>query len=195
MFKLFSYLYDKSIDWSGRPNAHYYLGGLSFIESSFFPIPPDVMLVTMGLAKPHKIWFYALIATLFSVAGGVLGYAIGYYAMLLIKPYVMASSFAPRLQQVMDWFDHFGVWMVVLAGFTPFPYKIFTMSAGAMHLYFPLFFFGSIIGRGLRFFMVSGVLHFTAKRFEQHLRRYIDIIGWVTLGIAALVFIWMKWLS
>ena len=124
MLKIFSYLYDKSISWSAHPKAHYYLGGISFIESSFFPIPPDVMLVTMGLAKPHKVWFYALIATLFSVAGGVLGYAIGYYAMLLIKPYLMASAFWSNIQQVMTWFDRFGVWMVVLAGFKPFPYKI-----------------------------------------------------------------------
>lgn len=194
MFKIFSYLYDKSISWSARPNAHYYLGGISFIESSFFPIPPDVMLVTMGLAKPSKVWYYALIATLGSVAGGILGYLIGYYAMLLIKPYLMASAFASHIQQVMAWFDRFGVWMVVLAGFTPFPYKVFTISAGAMHLSFPLFFFGSIIGRGLRFFLVCGILHFTAERFEKHFKRYIDIIGWGSLVVALGVMIWMKWL-
>lgn len=195
MLKIFSYLYDKSITWSGHPNAQYYLGGISFIESSFFPIPPDVMLVTMTLAKPHKVWYYALIATLCSVAGGVLGYVIGYYAMLFIKPYLMASAFAPKFQQVMAWFDQFGVWMVILAGFTPFPYKIFTLSAGAMHLSFPLFFFGSILGRGLRFFLVCSILHFTAERFEKHVKRYIDIIGWSSLGIAVAVIIGMKWLG
>jgi len=195
VFKLFSYLYDKSILWSAHPNAHYYLGGISFIESSFFPIPPDVMLVTMGLAKPKKVWFYALIATLCSVAGGILGYVIGYYAMLLIKPYLMASSFASSIQYVMGWFERYGVWMVVLAGFTPFPYKVFTISAGAMHLSFPLFFFGSIIGRGLRFFLVCGVLHFTAERFEKHFKRYIDLIGWTSLCVVFALIAWMKWIK
>ncbi len=195
MIKIFSYLYDKSIAWSSHPNAHYYLGGVSFIESSFFPIPPDVMLVTMGLAKPKNVWYYALIATLCSVAGGILGYAIGYYAMMLIEPYLMASSFGPKFHQVVAWFDHFGLWMVVLAGFTPFPYKIFTISAGAMHMSFPLFFFGSILGRGLRFFLVCAIVHVTAERFEKHFKRYIDLIGWSVLLIAVGVFIWMKWLA
>jgi membrane protein YqaA with SNARE-associated domain len=192
--KIFSYLYEKSIAWSSHPNAHYYLGGVSFIESSFFPIPPDVMLVTMTLAKPHKVWYYALIATLCSVAGGLLGYAIGCVAMMLVKPLIMASAFAPKFQQVVTWFDHFGMWMVILAGFTPFPYKVFTISAGMMHMSFPLFFFGSIIGRGLRFFLVCGILYFAAERFEKHFRRYIDIIGWSTLAIAVGTGIWMKWL-
>ena len=190
--KIFTYLYEKSIAWSSHPNAHYYLGGVSFIESSFFPIPPDVMLVTMTLAKPHKVWYYALIATLCSVAGGILGYTIGYLAMLLIKPYILASAFAPKFQQVVAWFDHFGMWMVILAGFTPFPYKVFTISSGMMHMSFPLFFFGSIIGRGLRFFLVCGILHFTAERFDKHFKRYIDIIGWSTLAIALGVGIWIK---
>ncbi len=194
MIKIFSYLYDKSIVWSSHPKAHYYLGGVSFIESSFFPIPPDVMLMTMTLAKPNKVWYYALIATLCSVAGGVLGYGIGDFAMLLLKPYLMASAFAPKFQQVVEWFDHFGVWMVILAGFTPFPYKVFTISAGAMHMAFPLFFFGSILGRGLRFFLVCGILHFTAVRFEKHFKRYIDLIGWSVLVLSLVVGIWMKWL-
>jgi len=192
--KIFSYLYNKSILWAGHRHAHYYLGGISFIESSVFPIPPDVMLVTMGLAKPINSWYYALIVTFCSVAGGVLGYAIGYYAMMLIEPYLMASAFfAPKFQQVMAWFEQFGVWMVVLAGFTPFPYKIFTISAGAMHMSFPLFFFGSIIGRGLRFFLVSGLVYFAADRFEKHVRRYLDIIGWSVLMMAVAVVVWLKW--
>lgn len=193
--KIFSYLYDKSIHWSSHPKAHYYLGGVSFIESSFFPIPPDVMLVTMGIAKRAKVWNYALIATLCSVAGGVLGYIIGYFAMMMIAPYMMASSFGPKFLQVRDWFDHFGIWMVVLAGFTPFPYKIFTISSGAMHMTFPLFFFGSIIGRGLRFFLVCGIIYFTADRFEKHVRRYLDVIGWSVLLIGVAAFAWYKWLQ
>lgn len=193
--KIFTYLYDKCIAWAGHKHAHYYLGGISFIESSIFPIPPDVMLITMGLAKPKQSWYYALIATLSSVAGGVLGYVIGYYAMYYIEPYIMASSLAPQFQHVMHWFEHFGVWMVILAGFTPFPYKIFTISAGAMHVSFWLFFFGSIIGRGLRFFLVSGIVYFGADRFETHFKRYLDIIGWTVLIAIVLVIIGIKWLA
>lgn len=193
--KIFTYLYDKSIGWSNHKHAHYYLGGISFIESSFFPIPPDVMLITMGLAKPKNSWYYALIATIFSVAGGVLGYAIGYYLMYLLEPYIMASVWAPQFKHVIEWFNEAGVIVVILAGFTPFPYKIFTISAGATQIPFWLFFFGSILGRGLRFFLVSGIVYFAAERFETHFKRYLDIIGWSVLGLVGLAVIWMKWIA
>ncbi len=95
LFKPFSYLYDKTIAWAGHIKAPYYLALVSFAESSFFPIPPDVMLISMGLAKPKKAWIYAFIVTLFSVLGGILGYAIGFYAIDILHPYILASSSAP----------------------------------------------------------------------------------------------------
>ena len=186
MIHIFSYLYEKMIGWSAHHRAPYFLAGISFAESSFFPIPPDVMLMSMGLAAPKRSWRYALIATLFSVLGGVFGYFLGYYGMTFIQPYLMATSYAPYVTQVMIWFEHQGVWVVILAGFSPFPYKVFTITAGMMHMAFWPFLVGSLIGRGLRFFLVSGILFFFGERIEPHLRRYVNRIAWSMVAIVVL---------
>lgn len=191
--KLFSYLYNKTSSWSAHRHAPYYLAGVSFVESSFFPIPPDVMLISMGLATPRRAWHYALIATLFSVIGGMLGYLIGLYGIEFIQPYIEASPYASSYHQIQGWFEQRGVWIVILAGFTPFPYKVFTVASGAMHLAFIPFVVGSIIGRGLRFFLLCGLLYFFGERLETRLRRFIDIIGWSSLVIIAMIVCLMKW--
>ncbi len=179
--KIFSYLYDRTIFWSGHKHARYYLAGVSFIESSFFPIPPDMMLISMGLASPRRAWYNALIATLFSVAGGILGYYIGMYAIGFVEPYILSSSMAKHYINLKTWLDNSSVWLVVLAGITPFPYKIFTITAGAMHMPLPIFIIGSIIGRGMRFYLVSGILYFVGDSLERNLRRYIDFLGYFIL--------------
>ena len=191
--KLFSYLYNKTSSWSAHRHAPYYLAGVSFVESSFFPIPPDVMLISMGLATPRRSWHYALIATLFSVIGGMLGYLIGMYFFEFIRPYIEASSYASSYQQIHLWFEERGILMIILAGFTPFPYKVFTVTAGAMHMVFLPFVIGSIMGRGLRFFLVCGILYFSGARLEAQLRRYIDLIGCLMIVIMIVVFCLMKW--
>lgn len=189
--KIFSYLYGKTINWSSHRHARYYLAGVSFAESAFFPIPPDIMLISMGLALPKRSWYYALIATLFSVAGGLLGYMIGYYCMTLLEPYIAASSYAHNFNSVSSWLKAGGVWIVIIGSFTPFPFKIFTISAGAMHLAMLPFIIGSLIGRGLRFFLVSGLLYFFGDKIELRLRHYIDILGWSTIVIFVIVYtIW-----
>ncbi|WP_025386013.1 YqaA family protein [Legionella oakridgensis] len=193
--KLFSLLYDKTLRWSGHRHAPYYLAGVSFAESSFFPIPPDVMLISMGLAAPKRAWYYALITTFFSVLGGILGYLIGMYAMELLEPYLASSSYMSSFNQVAHWFKQHGVWVVILAGFTPFPYKVFTIAAGAMQMAFLPFVLGSIIGRGLRFFLVSAILYFAGARIETRLRHYIDVIGWSTIVIFVMVYFLIKWMS
>ena len=193
IMKIFSYLYEKTIGWAGHRHAQYYLAGVSFIESSIFPIPPDVMLISMGLAMPKRSWHYAFIATLFSVIGGMLGYLIGLYCIELVEPYILASSYASSYEQVHHWFTQYGVWIVIVAGFTPLPYKVFTVTAGAMQMAFWPFVLGSVIGRGGRFFLVSGLLYFAGEHIENRLRRYIDIIGWVMIGLIFLGFCLMKW--
>jgi membrane protein YqaA with SNARE-associated domain len=192
--KIFSYLYDRTIFWSGHRHARYYLAGVSFIESCFFPIPPDMMLISMGLATPKRSWHYALIATLFSVAGGVLGYYLGMYAIKFIEPYIIASSFAHYYFDLKEWLGHGSVWIVILAGFTPFPYKIFTITAGAMHVSIYAFILGSIIGRGLRFFLVSGVLFYAGHRLERNLRKYVDFIGYAMLLAMVIGYFIYKWI-
>ncbi len=193
--KLFSYLYDRTIVWSAHRHAHYYLAGVSFAESSFFPIPPDVMLISMGLASPKHSWRNALIATAFSVLGGMLGYIIGMYFMEVIQPYILSSSYAGSYHRIVQWFDHSGVGIVILAAFTPFPYKIFTITAGAMHLAFFPFILGSIIGRGLRFYLVSSLLYFFGDKIENRIRKYVDVLGWSLLAIIILGFIVVKFTS
>ena len=193
--KIFSYVYNRMMGWSAHPHARYYLAGVSFAESSFFPIPPDVMLISMGLAAPHRAWHYAWIATLFSVIGGSFGYLIGLYGMELIEPYLLASSYAASYEHIKHWFDQSGLWMVVLAGFSPFPYKIFTLTAGAMHMSFLFpFVVGSLIGRGSRFFLVSSILFFAGEGLEKRIRRFIDILGWAVLVLVGMGYIAMKWL-
>jgi len=191
--KLFSYLYDKTLLWSAHRHAPYYLAGVSLAESSFFPIPPDVMLISMGLAVPTRSWRYAFIATLFSVLGGLLGYVIGCYGMYLLQPLLLSSSYASSYLQVMHWFEDSGVWVVIVASFTPLPYKLFTITAGAMHMALLPFVVGSIIGRGLRFFMVSGLLFYFGKRLHGQLRRYIDLIGMVMIILLVVGYAFMHW--
>lgn len=189
MIPIFSYLYEKTITWSSHHRATYYLAGVSFAESSFFPIPPDVMLISMGLAKPRHSWMYAFIALIFSVIGGLFGYLIGYFGMEIVEPFLMSTSYASKVVAIRHWFDHQSVWLVILAAFSPFPYKIFTITAGMMQMKFWPFLLGSIIGRGVRFFLVSGILYFAGEKIERHLRRYIDRIGWLVIIIFVIAYL------
>jgi membrane protein YqaA with SNARE-associated domain len=192
--KIFSYLYNKTIHWSSHQRAPYYLAGISFAESSFFPIPPDFMLMSMGLATPKRALYYALITTLFSVLGGLFGYVIGLYFIKWLLPYILSSSYADSYIQVKTWFEEGGIWMVILAGFTPFPYKIFTITAGAMHMALFPFTIGSIIGRGVRFFLVAGILYFAGSKIHAQITTYVDHLGWVILAISVVLFILFKWI-
>ena len=192
--QLFSKIYTKMMDWSAHGHARYYLAGVSFAESSFFPLPPDVMLISMGLAVPKSVWQYAWIATLFSVMGGMFGYMLGYYSMGWIEPYLLHSSYAASYEHIKHWFDESSLSMVIFAGFSPFPYKLFTVTSGAMHLsFFYPFVVGSLMGRGLRFFMVSSVLFFAGANLEKQIRRYIDRLGWLVLALFVIGYVILKW--
>lgn len=186
--RIFSRLYTHTLKWSSHKHAPYYLAAVSFAESSFFPIPPDVMLVSMGLAKPKSSLQYAFIATIFSVLGGCFGYLLGYYFIEIIEPMLMQSSYHDMYQNAQYWFDKWGIWIIFVASFTPIPYKIFTISAGATHMLLMPFILASIVGRGLRYFMVSGFLYFFGARFEKHFRRWIDWIGWAVL-VACVIYL------
>lgn len=193
--KIFTHVYNQMMIWSAHPHARYYLAGVSFAESSFFPLPPDIMLISMGLATPHRAWHYAFIAMFFSVIGGILGYFIGYFSMSFIEPYLLASHYASSYEHIKQWMDSAGLWVVIFASFSPFPYKIFTITAGAMSMPFLYpFVLGSFLGRGLRFFIVSGVLYFVGEGLEKQIRRFIDIIGWIVLVLLVGGYITYKWL-
>lgn len=188
--RLFSKLYDRVMSWSRHRHAQWYLGGLSFAESSFFPIPPDVMLAPMSMAQPSKAWRFALLTTLTSVAGGLLGYLIGMFAFDLIQPLVgEGGRYNGAFEHGKEWFDRWGVWAVFLAGFSPIPYKIFTITAGVLSMALLPFVIASTIGRGARFFLVAALMAWGGEPMERRLRQYVDTIGWVMIGLIALVLI------
>jgi membrane protein YqaA with SNARE-associated domain len=187
VFKIFSPLYARAMQWSRHRHAPWYLGGLSFAESSFFPIPPDVMLAPMSLAQPRRAWLFALITTLASVAGGLFGYLIGSYAFHLVEPLIRDGRYWDGYITAQAWFDRWGFWAVFLAGFSPIPYKVFTIAAGAVSMAVLPFAIASFIGRGARFFLVAGLMALGGARMEAALHRYVDWMGWVTVAIAVVV--------
>jgi len=175
---MFKKLYDKVIQWSKHRHAERYLLLLSFAESSFFPIPPDVMLAPMVLAEQKKAWRLAFLTTIASVLGGMLGYAIGFFAFDMIQPWLAETHYWSKYQLAEQWFSDWGFWAIFIAGFSPIPYKVFTIAAGALSMFFLPFVLASFVGRGLRFFLVAGLLAWGGEKFEARLRHYMDIIGW-----------------
>jgi len=185
--KLFPLLYSRVMQWSRHRHAPWYLGGMSFAESSFFPIPPDVMLAPMSLANPAHAWRLALITTLASVAGGLFGYALGYFAFDAIEPWLSTTHYWPAYQTSVLWFEKWGFWAIFVAGFSPIPYKVFTLAAGALSMAVLPFALASIIGRGARFFMVAGLMAWGGARMEAMLHRYINRLGWATVALVVMV--------
>lgn len=181
--KIFSHLYQRAMAWSRHRHAPWYLGALSFAESSFFPIPPDVMLAPMSLANPSRAWRYALLTTLASVAGGLFGYFIGTLAFEAIEPWLRTSHYWDSYQVAIHWFEKWGFWAVIIAGFSPIPYKVFTIAAGTLSMALLPFTLASLIGRGSRFFLVAGLMAWGGPRMEALLHRYVDRIGWATVAL------------
>jgi membrane protein YqaA with SNARE-associated domain len=187
--RLFSPIYERVLQWSRHRHATRYLAGLSFAESSFFPIPPDVMLAPMSMAKPEKAWNYAAITTLASVVGGLLGYFIGLFAIELVEPWLIEFGYHEKFLLAKQWFDEWGFWAIFVAGFSPIPYKVFTITAGVISMALLPFVIASMIGRGARFFLVASLMSWGGERMENKLRQYVDLLGWLTvLVIVAVVF-------
>jgi len=175
---LFKRLYQQVLSWSEHPKASRFLVVLSFAESSFFPIPPDVMLAPMCLAKTSKAFYYALITTLASVFGGVLGYFIGMYSFELVEPVLKALHYQDKFGLVKVWFSEWGFWAIFIAGFSPIPYKLFTIAAGMLSMAFLPFVLASIVGRGARFFLVAFLISLGGDDLRDKLNDYIERIGW-----------------
>jgi len=184
--RIFSALYLRVMGWSRHPRAPWVLGVLSFAESSFFPIPPDVMLAPMSLAKPARAWWYATITTVTSVLGGVFGYLIGAFFFEAISPWLETSKYWAPFQTAKEWFVTYGFWAVLVAGFSPIPYKVFTIAAGVMGMPMAPFVVASIFGRGGRFYLVAGLMKWGGARMEQMLERYVDWMGWGLVIIVAI---------
>lgn len=193
--QLFSALYRRAMLWSRHRHAPWYLASLSFAESSFFPIPPDVMLAPMSLASPAKAWRFALITTLASVAGGLFGYAIGHFAFDAIEPWLRQSQYWSSYQVAVAWFNDWGFWAIFVAGFSPIPYKVFTIAAGALSMALLPFTLASLIGRGARFFLVAGLMAWGGPRMEATMERYIERVGWASVALVVIGVLVYQWLG
>ncbi len=191
--RLFGPLYERVLHWSRHRHAEYYLGTMSFAESSFFPIPVDVMLAPMVLADRSKWIRFAAIATVFSVLGGLAGYWIGYALFDAIEPWLRETHYWEAYETSRRWFDDYGVWVVFVAGFSPIPYKIFTIAAGVASLSLPGFFMGSLIGRAARFFLVAGLVRAGGQTFEDGLSTHIERVGWAVVAVSVIVIGWLMY--
>ena len=191
--KLFQYFYDQALTWAKHKNAPTFLGGMSFAESVFFPIPPDVMLAPMSLARPNAAWRYALITSIASVIGGICGYWLGWFAFdTWLQPWIASMGYDGKMQTAMGWFEAYGIWVVFLAGFSPIPYKIFTISAGVLQMAFLPFILASVVGRSARFYLVAGLMRWGGAKMEAKLREYIDIIGWSVVALAVVLYLLLR---
>lgn len=184
--RLFGALYDRVLSWSAHRHAPWALGGLSFSEASFFPIPPDVMLIPMTLAHPKAWWKLALLTTLASAIGGMFGYLIGWLAIDALTPHLVAWGYGHALDVARNAFARWGFWAVLVAGFSPIPYKVFTITAGALTMNPFLVFVASMMGRGGRFFLVAGLIAWAGPRVAPKLRQYIEWLGWSTVALLVL---------
>lgn len=193
--RIFSALYDRVLAWSKHPKAPWYLGGMSFAESSFFPIPPDVMLMPMALAQPDKAYRFAFITTIFSLLGGLLGYAIGFWLMEVIWPLIEAANYVEKYQKIEHFFAEYGVWIVFLAGFSPIPYKLFTIAAGATSIALLPFVIASLIGRGARFYLVAYLMKVGGEKFEPKIRQSVDWIGYGLILTVIAFIMYREWLA
>ena len=180
---IFSAVYDRVLRWSRHPHATRYLVALSFAESSFFPIPPDVMLAPMTLADRSRGWRLAGLTTAASVVGGIAGYLLGSLALDTAMPLLQRAGYWEGYLTARAWFEAYGFVAVLAAGFSPVPYKIFTIAAGTMGMFLPVFVMASILGRGARFFMVAGLIIWGGEPMEKRLRRHIDVLGWLFVAL------------
>jgi len=185
--KIFDPIYKMVMNWARHPAAEKYLAAVSFAESSFFPIPVDVMLAPMALADRSKAWRYAFIATVMSVLGALAGYFFGAVLFDSFGQQVIDGfGWQHKFDYVKEGFNRWGVLIVLIASFTPFPYKIVTISAGIVSLPLLPFILLSIVGRGGRFFLVSGLIYFFGDSIESVLDKWVERIGWGTLILTVL---------
>jgi membrane protein YqaA with SNARE-associated domain len=188
-------LYDWCIAAADKPYALWILGIVSFAESSFFPVPPDVMLIPMALAQPKRAWLFALVCTVTSVLGGVLGYAIGALLYDSIGGWIIQLyGYGDKVEQFRTAYAEYGAWIILLKGFTPIPYKLVTITSGFAG--YSLFFFilFSIITRGARFYLLAFLIH----RYGPSARKIIEerLGFWVTVAAVGLVlgFVVVYWI-
>ena len=191
--KVFKPLYERALRWSVSPRAPLLLFVLSLCEAVFFPIAPEVMLAPMCLARRDRALRYAAISLGGSIIGMTIGYALGHFALDLLMPWIERFGYATKFHAIEQQARHNGFWLLLIAGFTPVPFKIFTLASGAVGMPLLPFFAGAIIGRGKRVFLVAGAIKLGGERAEAALHRWIEPIGWVGLLLFVALVGWLVW--
>lgn len=175
-------LYDWTMSLAASRHATGALAVVSFVESSVFPIPPDVLLIPMVIANRAKAWWLAFVCTVSSIAGALLGYAIGaFFFEAIARPILSFYGYLEKFDAFADYYNSWGAWAVLIAGVTPFPFKVITIASGATKLSLPVFIVASIVARGIRFFVVAGLLYF----FGPPIRDFIE----ARLGLMFTIFV------
>jgi len=188
-------LYDWTMRAAAHKNAVPSLFTVSFVESSFFPIPPDVMLIPMILADRAKAWYFALVATLGSVLGGVFGYLIGYFLFDAIgQPMLELYGYADKFEKFASQYNEYGAWIVFFFGVTPFPYKVITIASGTTGLNIAVFMLASVLSRGLRFFIVAALLYWFGPPIRDFIEKRLGLVFTVFVVLLFGGFIAIKYL-
>jgi membrane protein YqaA with SNARE-associated domain len=195
-FRMMQRMYAWMMGLAASQRAPHALFGVSFIESSFFPIPPDLMLIPMVLADRKKAWWYATIATVGSVLGGLLGYAIGFFLLEAVgKPILAFYGKADSLVTFKQLFQDYGVQILLIKGMTPIPYKVLTISAGVAGMALPAFVSASIVARAMRFFLVAGLLYFFGEPIKAFIEKRLTLVTTVFVVMLVSGFVAVKYLA
>jgi len=188
-------LYNWAIKIASHKKAPWFLGGLAFIESSFFPIPPDITLIPMCIANRKKSFLYATIATIGSALGGLLGYAIGFFLFAAIGKYILNFyGLTDAFISFQDKYNEWGGWIVFAAGLTPIPFKVITIASGVTHMNIPIFILTSIAGRAMRFYLLAALLWKYGESIKAFIEKYLSIITIIFFIILIGGFISLKYI-
>ena len=198
--KVFAPLYERALRWAQHRNAPALLGLLSFAEAVFFPVMPEFMLGPMALSRPQRAFRYATISLVCSLAGALLGYALGHYAYELVKPLFARLGWAAHVDQQVEYLRGIVVespwkafWVLVLGGFAPIPLKFFTWASGIVGVPLLPFMASMFIGRGKRVYLLAGAIRIGGPRAEAALHRWIEPVGWIALLLLAALVGWLGW--
>ena len=187
-------MYDWMMGMAASPRAPWALGLVSFIESSFFPIPPDVMLIPMVLSDRQKAWWYATIATVTSVLGGLLGYAIGFFFFETIgKPILAFYGKEHALDSFIQFVHEYGVPAIIIKGATPIPFKVVTIAAGVAHMDLLAFIGASIVARSMRFYLVAALLYFFGQPIREFIEKRLTLVTTVSVVVLVSGFVAVKY--
>lgn len=189
-------LYDWVLSWADTPHGAIALFVLAFAESSFFPIPPDVLLIALVLGARRRWWRFALICMVGSVLGGILGYYIGYGLMESVGQRIIHFYHAEsQYERLKGWYQDYDYWIVLAAAFTPIPYKVFTIASGAFEMSLVPFTLVSCLGRGARFFLVAGLLWLFGRPLREFIEKYFDVLSIVFVVLLVGGFALVKWVA